>query len=431
MMNHLKSHCALLFGLICFFGWGQSTIGGPSAGGAYEEAYKLAYGGDTKSAQNLLEELVSKEPKNKEAKELLARTFSWSGQYDKARPNFNALLSEEKDNPNLWIAAVKNEIYAGANSTALGLANKGLRHVQSAVLERLRVLAVKGVENTKYEKIGWYNTTEIKKGRKKGKSKKNAGSETAKEQTEEKEELKNRIGFSNTVTVFNERYDPMFFSSISFKHKTRFGSIIPRINYSSRVGKQGVQYDIDMYPKFAKGFYAYLNYGYSDASIYPKHKMGGDIYMSLPGSFEFSAGARHIITRTRTVTGISNSFGHYRGNYYLSLRSLVTPKPDGLTRVSGNLLVRKYSRDSENYMGFTVGVGISPELRQFFADDQLLAETIFFIETQRLNLEYQFTNKQNTNIYKARLGVRRQEISLDSGNFFWGLTAGLIYNVKF
>ena len=60
----------------------------------------------------------------------------------------------------------------------------------------------------------------------------------------------------------------------------------------------------------------------------------------------------------------------------------------------------------------------------------MLAETLLFIESQRVNLEYQFTNKKNKNIYKARLGVRRQELAFDSGSFFWGITAGLNYQVK-
>lgn len=430
MRNHFITYSLLFIGLFSSYVWGQQPKGGPLVQENYNEAYRLAYSGDSKKAQTILEAVVSENPLYVEANQLLARTYSWNGVYDKARLKFNALLSKSKEDNNLWVAAIKNEIYAGSNATALGLANKALVHLQDAEIVRLRNIAFEAVQNTKYQKLGWHNTEEKQTTKRKNKEN---GSKTKNhnKKSESKQEPKNRIAISNAVTIFNERYDPMHFSSISYKRKTKFGSIIPRLNYSSRAGRQGVQYDLDLYPKFAKGFYAYLNYGYSSATIYPKHKMGGDIYMSLPGSFEFSAGARHIITRTRNVTGISNSFGHYRGNYYFSLRSLVTPKPGGLTRVSGNLLVRKYTRNSENYMGFTAGIGVSPELRQFFSDDQLLAETVFFIETQRLNLEYQFTNKQNKTIYKTRLGLRRQEISLDSGNFFWGVTAGLIYSLKY
>ncbi|MGS0528208.1 YaiO family outer membrane beta-barrel protein [Zobellia nedashkovskayae] len=156
----------------------------------------------------------------------------------------------------------------------------------------------------------------------------------------------------------------IYYSSISFKRQTLAGSIIPRINYSNRSGANGVQYDLDFYPKFSKRFYAYLNYGYSSSSVYPEHKMGGDLYVNLPGAFEFSAGGRYISYETKNVSVISNSLGHYRGNYYFSLRSYITPLSDNLTKFSGNFLVRKYLKDAENYLGLNVGMGFSPELRQ-------------------------------------------------------------------
>ena len=243
--------------------------------------------------------------------------------------------------------------------------------------------------------------------------------------------IRNRFSVRNSFTVFDQRYEPMINSSISLKHKTKYGSIIPSINYSNRSAKQGLQYDLSLYPKLAKRMYAFLNYGYSNAPVYPKHRFAADVYLGLPGAIEISAGGRHIMTNTRNVSAITNSLGHYRGNYYFSLRSYITPRSGGLTRFSGNLLVRKYLRDSENYFGGSFGVGFSPELRQLFAGDELLAETLLYVESQRLSLAYQFTPRNTPNIYKTNITVRRQEILTDSGSFFWAISAGLTYNVKF
>ena len=247
----------------------------------------------------------------------------------------------------------------------------------------------------------------------------------------DKDILNNRLAIRNAFTVFDQRYEPIIASSVSFKGQTLAGSIIPRINYNNRNAIHGMQYELDFYPKFSKRFYAYLNYGYSAASIYPNHKFGGDLYVNLPGAMEFSAGGRYIDFETRNVSVVTNSLGHYRGNYYFSLRSYITPQPDRLTRVSGNLLVRKYGKDAENYMGINVGMGYSPELRQLISDGELLAETLLYVESQRLSLEYQFTGKRNPNIYRANVGVRRQELAFDSGNYFWSVSAGFAYLVKF
>ncbi len=70
-------------------------------------------------------------------------------------------------------------------------------------------------------------------------------------------------------------------------------------------------------------------------------------------------------------------------------------------------------------------------LRQLTSGDELLAETLLFVESQRLSLEYQFTGKRNPSIYRANMGVTRQELAFDSGNFFWSVSAGFTYQVKF
>lgn len=413
----------------------------------YTEAHNLAYNGNHRSAKEILLQLVSKSPKNIAARSLLASTYSWSGQYDKARDEFNKITSFDRTNSAVWISAVKNELYGKYYATALGLANKALVHLKSNTeIERLREIAIAGIQNNKYPELAWHNTKSPLKTKKTTKKKgaEKAEEESASEEKKEipaeaheaktavaKEALNNRIAIRNAFTVFDQRYDPAVYSSISFRRQTLAGSIIPRINYSNRNGINGIQYDLDFYPKFSKRFYAYLNYGYSNASIYPNHKLGGDLYVNLPGAMEFSAGGRYISFETRNVTVFTNSIGHYRGNYYFSLRSYVRPKEDDLIGVSGNLLVRKYLKDAENFFGINFGMGFSPELRQLISGDELLAETLLYVESQRLSLEYQFTGKKNPNAYRANMGVTRQEFAFAAGTYFWGISAGLTYQVKF
>ncbi|MET1259336.1 YaiO family outer membrane beta-barrel protein [Flagellimonas sp. DF-77] len=398
---------------------------------AFEEAYELAFDDKYQAAKTVLLEADVNKNDQLEAQLLLAHTHSWAGQYGKARELFNKITTVHRSNRTAWISAVKNELYAGNNAIAIGLANKGLVYIpKDRELLRLLSMAKTRYAKTEYPALGWHNqdTRPAKKATKVA-----ATGPPAPEQITEPELPKNRIGVNNSFTVFSERYDPMIFSSVSFLRRTKFGSIIPRINYSNRLGQHGVQFDIDLYPKIAKKMYAYINYGYSNAEIYPSHKFGGDLYwnFNIPAAFEFSAGGRFIKTRTQDITIITNSLGHYSGNYYFSLRSYITPRPDNLTRFSSNLLVRKYFRDGENFLGFNVGMGFSPELRQYFSGEELLSETILYIETQRLNLEYQFTSKNSPNIYRMNLGVRRQELAFDSGRFFWGISAGINYQVKF
>ncbi|CAM4316811.1 YaiO family outer membrane beta-barrel protein [Zobellia roscoffensis] len=404
---------------------------------SFNEAHNLAYEGDFRSANSMLTQLVKPDSKDTEARALLASTYSWDGKYDKAREEFNTIISSERNDRKVWIAAIKNELYAKNNATAIGLANKALVYLENDdEVERLKNIAEEGFENNEYPELGWFNSNDFVDSKEEvvvaSEEKKPETIDTLAEKTPVAEDvLKNRVSIRNSATVYDTRYDPMFYSSISYNRQTLAGTLIPRINYSNRLETNGVQYDLDFYPKFSKLFYAYLNYGFSNASIYPKHKFGGDLYANLPGAFEFSAGGRYISYDNTNVSVITNSLGHYRGNYYFSLRSYITPMPDNLTRFSGNLLVRKYLKDAENYLGLNVGMGYSPELRQLTSGDELLAETLLYVESQRLSLEYQFTGKNNPNIYRANVGATRQELAFASGTFFYGVSAGITYEVKF
>ncbi len=441
-------HSALIFLFLSMCAWGQD-LAYNDVDDSYAAAHELAYNGKHGQAQSIALAILNKYPENIKARTLVARTYSWSRQYDKARREFNKLTSIEKDNRDIWILAVKNELYAKNNAIALGLTNKALTYLKNdKELERLAEMALDRIENQEFPKKSWIDNpgsiatkSNIKSSKRKNKSEiestpgtvvKNKETEAVEKKEAKKENvLNNRIAIRNSFTVFDQRYDPMVFSTIEFKRQTLAGSLLPRINYSNRNGEHGLQYDIDFYPKFSKRFYAYLNYGYSNASIYPNHKVGGDLYVNLPGAMEFSAGGRYISLDTRDITMITNSIGHYRGNYYFSLRSNLIPKEDNLIQFSGNLLVRKYLKDADNFFSLNIGMGYSPELRQLVSGDELLAETLLYIESQRMSLQYQFTGKQNPNIYSASVGVSRQELAFQSGSFVWAVSAGLAYQVKF
>ncbi len=442
------TYSIFIFLLACLLAKAQEIEPAQKTMVSYDNAFQLAYNGETEAAKRILLDLVSKTPDDLDARSLLASTYSWNGDYTRARDEFNLITSKRRDHKNAWISSIKNELYTKNYATALGLANKALKYLDgNSEIERLRTIALEGIEHQEFTENGWFDDQAIavdqnnqekenRIGRKMEKVDESVDTTEVKTVVKPKtpldeEVLKNRFGIRNSFTVFDQRYDPMVYSNIAFKHQTKWGSIIPAINYSNRLGQQGLQYDVSLYPKLARKVYAYLNYGYSNAPIYPAHKMAGDIYVNLPKGIELSGGGRYIKFESRDVRVVTNSLGYYTGNYYFSLRSYITPRPDNLTRFSGNLLVRKYLRDGENYIGGTVGMGYSPELRQLRSGDELLAETLLYIESQRLGIEYQFTGKNAPNIYKANIGVARQELSYDSGNFFWAVSAGLTYQVKF
>jgi len=379
-------------------------------------ARDLAFSGQRIQARDTLNRVLTKYPDYADVRNLLASTHSWDGNYEIAREHFNRITSAERENKEAWVAAIKNELYADEFYLALGISNKALIYLPNdPVISALKEKALSDLEKSqekkkklpiKEETVVLQDSTEIKI-------------------------LKNRFGMGMSFEIFDVVYDPMIYSHIEYKRETMAGPIIPRINYSNRFETHGVQYEVDFYPKFSKMFYGYLNYGYSNSPIYPNHRVGAELHANWPKSMELSLGMRHLSFTNSSVNILTGSVGLYKGNYYYSLRPYLAPSSTGQMGLSASLLARRYFRNGENYLGVTAVMGYSPELKQLRDGEDLLAESLLYIESQQLLLEYQFTSKNQPNIYKGNLGVTRQELVFDSGNFFWSISAGLTCQVKF
>ena len=386
-----------------------SYTGDPDA--SLQRAMTLAFEGNRVEARDTLANILTAYPDYTDVRSLLAKTYSWDGNYDEARKQFNRITSEERQHLEVWMAAIRNEMFAENFYIALGLANKALTYLpQEDDLGQLRSDILKQLE-------GVEDST--------------SADSTSEKTVEEVKKYKNTLAIFSSTDVFDVVFDPMFYSGLEYIHETSLGKIIPRINYSNRFDIDGIQYELDLYPKISKTFYAYLNYGYSQSEIYPAQRFGGDLYANLPKGIEASLGARYLSFTESNVTIYTGSVGLYKGNYYFSLRPYVTPRNNNTTGISGILIARKYLKDANNFIGFSGGMGFMPEFKQFLANSKLIAETVLFVGSQQLMLEYQFSFKNNPSLYRANLGITRQEFVFATGNYFYAVSAGLRYQVRF
>ena len=412
-MRMKRTYLILIGLLISFLGIAQEFEYNGNPDMSLQTAQNLAFSGKRTIAQDTLNRILTKYPDYNDVRNLLASTYSWDGEYDKARGHFNKSTSRDKTNKETWVAAIKNEIYAKEYYIALGLANKALSYNEAdGQLLKLRDEILKNIPGSAESQL------EIP-------------AANLKTFFEEDKVFKNRLAISNAYEIFDIAYDPMIYSSLEYKRETKLGSIIPRVNFSNRFETNGIQYELDTYPKFSKNFYAYTNYAFSNSSIYPNHRAGLEFYANLPKSLEVSAGLRYLDFKDTKANIITGSVGLYRGNYYFSLRPYLTSGDDNPLGVSGTILGRKYLKDGDNYLGLLAGYGFTPDLNQLRDGDELLAETLLYLESMHLRMEYQFSGKQQPHLYRAHLGIARQELAFDSGNFYWSLSAGFVYLVKF
>lgn len=379
---------------------------------SYYAARELAFAGQHIVARDTLKRILSRYPNYTDVRNLLAKTYSWDANYDEARKHLNRITSVERQNREAWIAAVKNEIYAKNPQIALGLTNKALLYLP----DESELLAFQKSLTEELHKTNGSTSSDLK---------------SIPEKDGEVKTPVNQLAIFNAFDVFDVVYEPMIYSGVEYTRLINIGKIIPRINYANRFDTHGLQYEMDFYPVLSKAFYGYVNYGYSASDIFPTHRVGVELYSNVAKGKEASLGIRYMDFLDTKTTIYTGSFGIYKGNYYISLRPYVIPNPEGSTGVSGTLTARKYLKTKEQYMGLMLSAGFIPELKQFTANNTLLAETLYFIDSQQLILEYQFSGKNLSNLYKAQLGLTHQELVFEPGRFFWAITAGLKYHVRF
>ena len=409
-MKKLIAFYILFIGICKVYGQQVSYVGDPDA--SYFNARELAFSGMHSIARDTLKRILTRYPEYTDVRSLLAKTYSWDANYGEARKHLNRITSAERSNKEAWIAAVKNEIYAKNHHIALGLTLKALLFLP----EDGDLLQLKNSLSAKL------HTGELQN---------SVGEGGPKEDSEDEKERKNQIALFNAFDVFDVVYEPMIYMGLDYTRNSKFGKIIPRINYANRFDTHGLQYESDLYPKISETFYGYVNYGFSDSEIFPKHRAGLELYANIKKGKEASLGVRYLDFLDTKTTILTGSFGLYKGNYYVSLRPYVTPNPTGSTGLSGTLTGRKYLKHKDHYLGLLLSAGFIPELRQFTVNNTLLSETLYFIDSQQLMFEYQFTGKSISNLYKAQLGITHQELVFEPGRFFWAVTAALKYHVKF
>ena len=405
LSKHFSVFTVIFFAVLFCNAQGIVYNGNPDA--SFYAARELAFSGQRDSARDTLRQVLTKYPEYTDVRCLLAKTYSWDNEFDKARLQFNHITSVERNNKEAWVAAIKNEQYAKNLNIALGMANKALVFLEDdADILKLKTEITQQIQ----EKQLLQNVL---------KATKNEDTNTQ------------AITLSTQGEVFDAELDAMYYRSLEYKKETNWGVLIPRLTYNRRFNINGIQAEVDAYPKFSKTLSGYFNYGFSNAAIFPKHRIGGELLKELPKAMELSLGFRHLSFESDNATILTGSFGIYRGNYYAVVRPYVVPDNRRGLGVSGNVLVRRYLKDGNNFLGVNLVYGFDTELNQFIVDGELLAETLLYLEAQRLRLEYQFTNTKGTNLYKANIGVNRQELAFSSGELFLSITAGISYQVKF
>ncbi|MBO9619535.1 MAG: YaiO family outer membrane beta-barrel protein [Niabella sp.] len=334
-------------------------------------------------------------PKYADIRVFLGRLYTWDKQLDSARACFDYILKDQPDYEDAAVAYTDLEYWNDNNEAALRKADAGLQYHPNSpelLIRKAKVLA----QLRQYEEAGKITDRLIKE------NKKNTEALTLANRIRDDRSV-NRIGIYYDYVHFDKQFsDPWHLASIDYGRTTGIGTVIARVNYANRFRENGLQFEMDAYPRISKTFYLYVNAGYSNnVGVFPKWRAGLSVYANLPKSFEAELGIRHLYFTSSTEI-FTAYLGKYYSNFLFGARTYLVPSNSSLSQ-SYSLLCRYYFGGADDYIGATVGTGISPDDRSLVAQ----LNTNYKLKTYKAGIDFRHAIKRN--IITADFSIINQE----------------------
>ena len=310
---------------------------------------------DNGKAKQLAKQALLQAPQYAEIEVFLGRLYTWNKQYDTAIYYYRHVLAYAPANEEASIAYADVEYWKENYSKALEICNEGLYASPASadlllrkakILNALKQYKEASVITDQLLNTNRHNTAAL------------ALSSALKDAV-----AVNKIGISYDYSRFDKQLSQQWhLASIAYTRQTKLGSFSANVNYANRFGNNGWQCEVDAYPRISKTFYGYVSDGYSPGeSVFPKYRAGFSLYANLPHSYEAEAGIRYL--RFANSTYVYTLYvGKYYSNFLFGARSYFTPGAAGSSQ-SYSMLCRYYFKGADDYIGISLGSGISPDDR--------------------------------------------------------------------
>lgn len=355
-MSRLALALLLLLWLIPALAWAQPQDD-------VSRARALAKAGQRDQAIALLRARLEASPTDGDALVALGTMLSWQGQYDEARRVLELALERHPTDTDALGALLNVELWSDHPRQALQVAQRGLaeapndsRFLQGRQRASDALALLRPWQVSVSESYDWFN---------------------------------------DNRTAWNE-------TQAALKRETRAGSVIVRGSRAQRFGLSDNQFEVEMYPRFRPGSYAYVSAGFApDQKLYPQYRYAVDIYQSLGGGFEGSVGVRRLGFATRTSIYVA-TMNKYVGNWLLTGRMFYIPDRAGSASRSYHGSFRRYfGAEGSSYVGARYSRGLAREEIRTLNDFEVLSS-----DTVALELQAYLGHR---GVFSASGGTSRQE----------------------
>lgn len=330
-----------------------------SADGLLLLARKAAFDDNNyEQAKIYLYKAMRTSPGYADIKVFLGRIHTWTKNYDSARFYFNEVLTVQPGYEDASVAYADLEFWNDNDVKALGFAEEGLKvNPASAdlLLRKAKIL----------NSMRRYAEADVAVQQVLAANKNNTEARALAARIREFS-AGNRVGISYDYVSFDRQFtDPWHLVSLDYGRRTGIGSITGRVNYANRFRENGIQYELDAYPRISNTFYSYVSIGFSDhVGVFPNWRGGFSLYANLPKSFEGELGFRYLKFSGDPTWIYTAYLGKYYKSWLFGARTYLTPGTFTKTvSASYNASARYYYGSADDVFGFNAGYGISPDDR--------------------------------------------------------------------
>jgi YaiO family outer membrane protein len=322
----------------------------------------------------LLEQHLAASPRDVDARLVYGLILSWDGQYDAARTALAQVLADAPDYHDARVALMNVEWWSGRLDQA--------RTLNRAVLAR------------------------------------DPGNAQAR-LVQQRLDARTRPWSASLTYVhdaFDDDRDPWHETAIAIGRETPAGAVIVRGSAATRFGLDDRQIDVEFYPVFRAGTYAFVGVGAgADDTLYPQHRVGFELYQSLGNGFEVSGGFRRLAFADAATLYLA-TLTKYAGNWMLSGKAQVAPDDRLGDAWSYHANARRYfGAAGRSFVGAAYGYGFTREEPRGAGD-------LLRLNANTIRGQAEIDLRQERMRLSLHAGGSRQERA--AGASWWQTTAG-------
>jgi YaiO family outer membrane protein len=318
---------------------GSATTALAQTTDAIAHAKALETSGKRAEAIQVLRTRLAASPGDDDPREILGIYLSWEGKYDEARTLLTVVVDHRPKDLDALAALMNVELWSAHYAAARQRAEQGVSAAHAD--ERFKTGLERALNNLAAT-LPW------------------------------------TVSASVARDTFSDQRDAWHETQVSLKRYTPVGTAMASVVRARRFGLNDTQYQLDLYPKFRPGTYAYVSVGVApDKVLFPHVRIGADLYQSIGGGFELSAGFRRLEFSTPTTMYVG-SVSKYLGDWLLTGRVYHVPDRTGASSTSYHGSARRYfGGDGTSYVGARYSHGFAREEVVSINDFEVLGSDTF------------------------------------------------------